>query len=141
MPRRIQSYETEEITVTFEPARCIHAAVCVRRLPAVFDTAHPRWIRPERADAADVARTVALCPTGALKYALRAGPAERAAEGPAELRVARDGPLELRGDVRVELEDGQEIAHGLRLALCRCGQTRAAPFCDGSHRRAGFRDP
>lgn len=141
MPRRLQSYETEDITVTFEPALCIHAAVCVRRLPEVFDTAHPRWIRPERAAAAEVARVVARCPTGALKYRLPAGPDEAAAEGPAEVRIGRDGPLELRGDVRIVLEDGRELAHGLRFALCRCGHTQSAPFCDGSHRRAGFFDP
>jgi len=141
MPRRLQSYETEEITVTFEPALCIHAAVCVRGLPEVFDTAHPRWIRPERAAADEVARIVSQCPTGALKYRLRTGPEEAVAEGPAQLRLARDGPLELRGDVRIVLEDGREVAHGLRFALCRCGRTQGAPFCDGSHRRAGFRDP
>lgn len=27
------------------------------------------------------------------------------------------------------------------LALCRCGQTNNAPYCDGSHVSAGFKSP
>ncbi len=31
--RRLQSYATPDITVTFDPTRCIHAAECVRSRP------------------------------------------------------------------------------------------------------------
>lgn len=52
----------------------------------------------------------------------------------------RDGPLIVRGCFRILDEDGNEIDPGREtVALCRCGKSGLKPFCDGSHRRAGFR--
>ena len=66
MPRPLQVYETPEITVTFEPARCVHSGVCVRGLPAVFDVRRTRWVAPEAASADQIHAQVARCPSGAL---------------------------------------------------------------------------
>jgi len=71
MSQRLQVYETPEITVTFDPAVCIHSGVCLAGLPAVFDVRRKRWVRPELAPAADVAAQVARCPSGALQSRLR----------------------------------------------------------------------
>ena len=71
MPKPLQVYETDEITVTFEPGLCIHSGVCVRGLPAVFDVRRKRWVRPELASAADVAAQIRRCPSGALKYQMK----------------------------------------------------------------------
>jgi uncharacterized Fe-S cluster protein YjdI len=67
MPRALQVYETPDITVTFEPALCIHSGNCIRGLPAVFDVRRKRWVAPEAASADAVAAQVARCPSGALK--------------------------------------------------------------------------
>jgi uncharacterized Fe-S cluster protein YjdI len=67
MPRRLQVYETENITITFEPDVCTHSAKCVRGLPAVFDVRRKRWVAPEAASADDVEAQVHRCPSGALK--------------------------------------------------------------------------
>ena len=139
-PRRLQTYAAPDVTVTFDPTKCIHAAECIRALPEVFDSSRARWIRPERATAAEVVDAVERCPTGALHYALPGGAAEAVAEGPAVIRLSRNGALYVRGEVRVVTEDDREVASGPRLALCRCGASRNQPFCDGSHRTAGFRD-
>ena len=74
MPKRLQVYETPDITVTFDPNVCIHSGVCVRGLPAVFDVRRKHWVRPELAPAAEVAAQVARCPSGALQYRLKAAP-------------------------------------------------------------------
>jgi CDGSH-type Zn-finger protein len=54
----------------------------------------------------------------------------------------RDGPLLVRGDVELRDQDGNAIAtDGGVIALCRCGKTRQAPFCDSSHKLARFSAP
>ena len=81
MPRALQVYETPEITVTFEPALCIHSARCVRGLPAVFDVRRRRWVAAEAASAEAIHAQIAECPSGALKSY---GPGEFARLHPAE---------------------------------------------------------
>lgn len=77
MAKRLQTYETPAITVTFDPNICIHSGVCVRGLGAVFDVSRRDWVRPDAAPAADVAAQVRRCPSGALQYVLASVPAHR----------------------------------------------------------------
>jgi CDGSH-type Zn-finger protein len=54
----------------------------------------------------------------------------------------RDGPLLIRGEYRIEDQDGNPIEPGREVvALCRCGKSRMRPFCDGSHKLVDFRAP
>ena len=63
-------------------------------------------------------------------------------EGGATITPYRDGPLIVRGDFRLLDQDGGEIDPGREtIALCRCGKSGIKPFCDGSHKRAGFSAP
>ena len=60
-------------------------------------------------------------------------------EPTATITPYRDGPLIVRGDFRLVDTDGQEIDPGRKtVALCRCGKSGIKPFCDGTHKRAGF---
>jgi uncharacterized Fe-S cluster protein YjdI len=143
MTGRLQVYETAEIQVSFDPARCIHSAECVRALPEVFDPRERRWVRPENAAADAVAAAVARCPTGALHAVRRAAPvgapdAAAGTDAAVVIRLADHGPLLVRGPVRILDSAGELVAEDTRVALCRCGRSGNAPFCDGSHARAGF---
>jgi len=54
----------------------------------------------------------------------------------------RDGPLLVRGPVRIEDQDGSEIVIEREVvALCRCGKSRSRPLCDGTHKLIHFRAP
>ena len=51
-----------------------------------------------------------------------------------------DGPLLVRGDVDIVGPDGEAVPRRRRtVALCRCGLSALKPFCDSSHKAAGFR--
>lgn len=69
---------------------------------------------------------------------------ERGAEsGPAggklAIKPAKDGPLMLSGPLTIRAASGRKAWHGNRVALCRCGESKNKPFCDGSHAAAGFK--
>lgn len=51
-----------------------------------------------------------------------------------------DGPLIVRGDVDLLTAEGAPIPRRRRtVALCRCGLSTIKPYCDGTHKAAGFR--
>jgi CDGSH-type Zn-finger protein len=54
----------------------------------------------------------------------------------------RDGPLLVRGPVRIVDAQGRELERRRDpIALCRCGKSRLRPLCDGTHKLIGFRAP
>ncbi|MBO9626291.1 MAG: CDGSH iron-sulfur domain-containing protein [Microbacterium sp.] len=59
---------------------------------------------------------------------------------PATITPYPDGPLIVRGDVAITDADGAPVVTRRRtVALCRCGLSTIKPFCDGTHKPAGFR--
>jgi len=88
-------------------------------------------------DVEQIIATVEKCRTGALRYS-SGGKAEPAPEPTAMISIP-DGPLLVRGDLRVvDRETGGVIAVETRVALCRCGKSENQAFCDNSHRRTHF---
>ena len=49
-----------------------------------------------------------------------------------------NGPLEVRGALEITSGTGKRLHRGTRAFLCRCGKSKSKPFCDGSHKDAGF---
>lgn len=141
MESKPHRYEGEQVTVTYDLARCIHAGECVRGLPQVFDPSKSPWVSPDAAGAAALLEVVSRCPTGALHAEAKDGSVHETPPDRNVATVGPDGPLFLRGEVEVLAADGSPIARDTRIALCRCGKSKNKPFCDGSHFEAGFRDP
>lgn len=51
-----------------------------------------------------------------------------------------DGPLLVRGQVEILTPEGRPVPRRRRtVALCRCGLSSIKPYCDGTHKAAGFR--
>ena len=140
MSSQPKHYTSDAIDVTFDTQRCIHAAECVRGLPAVFDTSQRPWIQPANAGADAIVATVERCPSGALHYERKDGGAVEIPDQRNVMTVCADGPLHVRGDVTITTAGGEITATDMRMALCRCGQSQNKPFCDNSHKAAGFSD-
>ena len=130
---KVHEYRGEDILVTYDLGRCIHAAECVKGNPRVFKSGRKPWGDPDQADADEVARVVMRCPTGALHFERLDGGEPEAAPDANHLVLDEAGPLLFRGDLTVETEDGQLQLKDTRVALCRCGLSVNKPFCDGSH--------
>ena len=58
-----------------------------------------------------------------------------------EIKLVPNGPMALIGAVEVTSGTGTRIARAEKLFLCRCGASQNKPFCDGSHKAAGFVAP
>ncbi|WP_394943834.1 CDGSH iron-sulfur domain-containing protein [uncultured Ilumatobacter sp.] len=63
-----------------------------------------------------------------------------------KITVAAGGPYLVSGGVPVMSEHGEPLTWKTdrlesvkaKVALCRCGASSNKPFCDGSHKAAGF---
>ena len=119
---------------------CSSAGFCVR-----FDT--DAWELAEQTG--DPAKLVQLreiasmnCPSGRLAmHPAAGGPVEGEEPYPPRIDAVDDGPLWVRGGVQLVGADGFEYERRNRMTLCRCGHSANKPFCDGSHKKEGFRDP
>jgi uncharacterized Fe-S cluster protein YjdI len=135
-PRKV--YAKETIEVSWEPKLCIHTRRCVRGLDRVFDPDARPWVDVDAAPPDEIAATILTCPTGALHFRRLDGGAQEEPVEEMTVEPRRNGPLFVRGAIRVVDTAGAVIREDTRLALCRCGASANKPFCDGSHRRIGF---
>jgi len=128
-----QQYIGKDITVCFNAERCMHAGLCVRKLPEVFEAnATGEWIHPDEADVDSLVQLIESCPSGALRYKK-----ETQSEQVPEINIVtveKNGPLTIRADYRLNGEKPDSP----RVMLCRCGATKREPYCDGSHKEIGF---
>jgi CDGSH-type Zn-finger protein/ferredoxin len=134
---KVYSFEGTVSLVAYNPRLCSHAAECVSRAPKAFDPGRRPWIEPDSASRENLEEVVRACPSGALTLG-------NAGESPVQLvadaegiTIQKDGPYHVNG---VELDEGPTAEGGSneKYVLCRCGLSGAKPFCDGTHRDAGW---
>ncbi len=130
----VEVVEGQSLTLKFDTPRCIHARFCVTGAPTVFlaNVVGP-WLHPDTLDTERLVAVANECPSGAISYVRKDGGANETAP-PVNLAAIREaGPYAFRGPLQI---DGVGI--GYRATLCRCGASQNKPFCDGSHKAAGF---
>jgi CDGSH-type Zn-finger protein/uncharacterized Fe-S cluster protein YjdI len=60
-------------------------------------------------------------------------------DGPLAIEPVADGPLHVSGSVEIVTGTGKTVNRVTETWLCRCGHSQNKPYCDGSHKAAGFR--
>lgn len=132
----MKEYTNGEITVYWDPDKCIHSRKCINGLPQVFDRNKKPWINMKGASSEEIMKVIDRCPSGALSYK-KSGEGQKPS---AEILVMKNGPLLVKGSCMLIDRDDKEIAGCGPFALCRCGGSKKKPFCDGTHAKIGFDD-
>jgi CDGSH-type Zn-finger protein len=107
------------------------------------------WSQAARTDEpgirATFVRQVNNCPAGRLVAWDKATGAPLEHELPISIGLVEDpeeqcsGPIWLRGGIALISADGFAYEVRNRVTLCRCGQSKNKPFCDGTHASIKFR--
>jgi uncharacterized Fe-S cluster protein YjdI len=156
-----RKYTNGEITVYWKPSKCIHATTCFRELLEVFNPRKRPWVNMQGAPTEKIIEVVDKCPTLAIywKYNKDLTAAELSGETNlgeevtpedvlthqkeetvtgASISIMKNGPLLVEGDFKVIGPEGNELKTMIMTSFCRCGHSRAQPYCDGTHRKVGF---
>jgi CDGSH-type Zn-finger protein len=55
-----------------------------------------------------------------------------------KMRIKENGSIRVTGTVDFVDADGNVVETKTDFSLCRCGHSKEKPYCDGSHKAAGF---
>ena len=131
------AYVGKNITVHDNRSICAHAGHCTEHSPSVFSMTAKPWIAADADAVANTVDTIRMCPSGALAYSIDGVLHEHSGRAPG-IRVTKDGPYAVVGGP--QLKGDAAPVSSEHYTLCRCGQSKNKPFCDGAHWAAGFKD-
>lgn len=134
---KVKQYKKGNLTINWEAKKCIHSAVCVKTLPEVYDPNAKPWIKPENAAIEALMSQIDKCPSGALSYEL-SGKVESAETEETPVEIMANGPVLIKGKVKITHPSGLVEHKDKITAFCRCGASNNKPFCDGEHKKIGF---
>lgn len=139
MERSIKkTYTNGEVTILWQPALCIHSAICFHGLPEVFNPRVRPWVNANGANTEALKQQVAACPSGALSIVNQANPAAEEEPTAATVATVKDGPLVVKGPITLVQGGVERHVQKDKVYLCRCGHSANKPYCDGSHKKEGF---
>ncbi len=121
-------YQNDKITVLWEPQLCIHTGNCTHGLPEVFQPQTRPWVHLDAAEVDQIVAVIRTCPTGALHFEVPAGDVPDVLQSPTTIEARPNGPLYVRGPVRVIERGGKLIREDTRLALSAAVIPTTSPF-------------
>lgn len=139
----VKKYSEGDLTVIWKPGLCIHSENCWRNLPDVFKPKDKPWIQLSGCDKARVIAQVNACPSGALSYAthteISGSDVQNIEDDQVRVEIIADGPLAIHSNCSVSHPNGTIEQKSNKVFFCRCGGSENKPYCDGSHRKLGFK--
>ena len=63
-----KNYSNKDLTVHWEPSKCIHSTICWKNMLPVFNPQKRPWVDIEGASSEDIAKQIDQCPSKALSY-------------------------------------------------------------------------
>ena len=133
VPQKINEWKGKRITIVDNSDVCCRDRSCVNNLPKVFEEENP-----DAATVKEIIETIKKCPSGALTYKMGGRHCQAFNREPA-ITIAKNGPLKVVGGIRLKDEKKSQPACPEHYTLCRCGNSRNKPFCDGSHLDVHFK--
>ncbi len=138
---RAEKTSGPELDLTWSQEFCAVARYCHRGEEA--------WGYAERSDDPEAKKTAVeeacCCPSGSLvAWDPKTGRAIEPTLPPSISLIENpqakwSGPIWVKGGIPIESAGGAEYERRNRVTLCRCGQSRNKPFCDGRHIEIGFK--
>jgi CDGSH-type Zn-finger protein len=55
------------------------------------------------------------------------------------LVIRENGPIRIYGKYKLVESTGKFDYPDKRISICRCGESATMPYCDGTHKRIGFK--
>jgi uncharacterized Fe-S cluster protein YjdI len=140
MSEIVKEYSNKDLTVVWQPGKCIHSEKCYHGLSNVFNPKNRPWVNVSGAASLEIKNQIDKCPSGALSYKLINSDLEKMEKIEDEqiVEVSKNGPLMVYGNINVKHHDGSKTAKHRVTAFCRCGASNNKPYCDGSHKKIGF---
>ncbi len=148
MDENDRNYSNGEITVRWQPAKCIHSTICYSKLRKVFDPGKRPWVNMQGASTNEIIDIVNQCPTDALTFTKDKNiqgkevkaEVEKNEDPSAKIQIIENGPALISGNFIITDINGNKLAKANNIALCRCGKSSSMPFCDGTHNTIGFKE-
>lgn len=135
-----KEYSNGEVTVVWKSSLCIHSKNCFHGLSNVFDPKNRPWVNVEGASTKEIVEQIKKCPSGALSYLMNnEEELPESVQSETIVELAQDGPLMVYGNLNIQTTEGKSIKKSNVTAFCRCGTSENKPFCDGSHKKVGFK--
>ncbi|HTV34617.1 MAG TPA: CDGSH iron-sulfur domain-containing protein [Methylocella sp.] len=124
----------QKAAIRFDSKLCIHARQCVLRQPDVFKAnVQGPWIDPDAASPSALLEVAHHCPSGAITIQRTDGGEGETAPRVNLITLRENGPLAFHAEIKI---GDRPVSY--RATLCRCGQSKNKPFCDGAHASGRF---